>query len=207
MTLAALFSFWAFSMMFVLTPGADWAYAMSAGIRGRFVVSAVAGLLTGYVVLTLIVAAGIGILIAGKPLLMLLLTIAGALYLIWLGSRMLLNPPEPATQHNTIHTENRNKVVLQGALVSGLNPKAFMFFLAFLPPFTMATASWSISVQLFVLGMIHTLSCSVVYMLVGIGARLILSARPTAARFMGRLSGIVMLLLGIYLLYRQIILG
>ncbi|ENT4821167.1 MAG: hypothetical protein E7G19_01920 [Klebsiella michiganensis] len=80
MTLPALFSFWAFSMMFVLTPGAEWAYAMSAGIRGRFVVSAVVGLLTGYVVLTLIVAAGIGILIAGKPLLMLLLTIAGALY-------------------------------------------------------------------------------------------------------------------------------
>lgn len=49
MTLPALFSFWAFSMMFVLTPGADWAYAMSAGIRGRFVVSAVVGLLTGYV--------------------------------------------------------------------------------------------------------------------------------------------------------------
>lgn len=207
MTLPALFSFWAFSMMFVLTPGADWAYAMSAGIRGRFVVSAVVGLLTGYVMLTLIVAAGIGILIVGKPLLMLLLTIVGALYLIWLGSRMLLNPPEPEAQNNTFRNESRYNVALHGALVSGLNPKAFMFFLAFLPPFTMATASWSISVQLFVLGMVHTLSCSVVYLFVGIGAHLILSARPTAARFIGRLSGIIMLLLGVFLLYREVIQG
>lgn len=71
-----------FSIVFALAPGADWAHAMSAGIRGRFVVSAVFGLLTGYVVLTLIVAAGIGILIAGKHILMLLLTLVGAFYLI-----------------------------------------------------------------------------------------------------------------------------
>lgn len=207
MTAAALFSFWAFSMMFVLTPGADWAYAMSAGIRGRYIFSAVLGLLLGYVVLTAIVAAGIGILISGNHLLMLLLATGGALYLIWLGIGMLRNPPGPVAEDRTSPNESWYKVALQGSLVSGLNPKAFMFFLAFLPPFTTATASWSMPIQLFALGMIHTMSCSVVYLLVGIGARLVLSARPAAARFVGRLSGVIMLGLGIFLIYRQITSG
>lgn len=206
MTAAALFSFWVFSMMFVLTPGADWAYAMSAGIRGKYIFSAVLGLILGYVVLTAIVAAGIGILISGKPLLMLLLATGGALYLIWLGIGMLRDPPDPVAEGHSSENNSRRKVALQGALVSGLNPKAFMFFLAFLPPFTTAAASWSMPAQLFTLGMIHTMSCSVVYLLVGIGARLVLRARPTAARVVGRLSGVVMLGLGIFLIYRQILL-
>lgn len=207
MTAAALFSFWAFSMMFVLTPGADWAYAMSAGIRGRYIFSAVFGLLLGYVVLTAIVAAGIGILISGNHLLMLLLATGGALYLIWLGIGMLRNPLVRWQRTTPLRMRAGIKLLLQGSLVSGLNPKAFMFFLAFLPPFTTATASWSMPIQLFALGMIHTMSCSVVYLLVGIGARLVLSARPAAARFVGRLSGVIMLGLGIFLIYRQITSG
>ncbi|ENT4821174.1 MAG: LysE family translocator [Klebsiella michiganensis] len=205
MTGTALFSFWAFSLMFVMTPGADWAYAMTAGIQGRRVVPAVLGLLVGYVILTVIVAAGVGMLIAGNPTVMILLAVAGALYLLWLGTGMLRHPPAPATAQENLRNESWLRVALQGALVSGLNPKAFMFFLAFLPPFTSPSVSWSVPVQLFALGIIHTLSCSVVYMLVGVFARLVLSARPSAARFVGRLSGIVMLLLGAFLLYREIV--
>ena len=67
---ATLFAFWAFSLLFVVTPGADWAYAIAAGIRGKGVFPAVVGLLAGYVVLTVIVAAGVGVLIASQPMLM-----------------------------------------------------------------------------------------------------------------------------------------
>lgn len=48
-------AFWALSMMFVITPGADWAYAISAG------------LLLGHLMATLIVAAGIGALVTSVP--------------------------------------------------------------------------------------------------------------------------------------------
>lgn len=205
MTATALVSFWAFSLMFVLTPGADWAYAMGAGIRGRHVIPAVLGLLVGYIVLTVIVAAGVGFLIAGNPLLMAILTVGGALYLIYLGIRMFMQPPTPAVDNLAPRNKSGYRVVLQGALVSGLNPKALMFFIAFLPPFTMASGGWSMPVQLFILGMVHTLSCSVVYLGVAIGAGVLLSARPAAALLIGRLSGGVVLVLGIFLLYRQMI--
>ena len=37
---SAVVAFWAVSLMFVLTPGADWAYAIAAGLRHRTVVPA-----------------------------------------------------------------------------------------------------------------------------------------------------------------------
>ena len=38
MTLALFAAFWAVSILLVITPGMDWAYVISAGIRGRVVV-------------------------------------------------------------------------------------------------------------------------------------------------------------------------
>lgn len=49
MTLALFAAFWAVSILLVITPGMDWAYVISAGIRGRVVVPAVAGLLFGQI--------------------------------------------------------------------------------------------------------------------------------------------------------------
>ncbi|WP_394525483.1 hypothetical protein [Paenarthrobacter nicotinovorans] len=38
MPFGTLAAFWAVSFLFVITPGADWAYAISAGLRHRTVV-------------------------------------------------------------------------------------------------------------------------------------------------------------------------
>lgn len=199
MSSATLFSFWAFSLFFVFTPGADWAYAITAGIRGKGVMAAVLGLLAGYVALTLIVAAGFGMMIAGNRTVIASLTLAGALYLGWLGVSLIRNPPIPHAAVSNTPPESRARLFLRGTLVSGLNPKAFLFFLAFLPPWTNSAARWSISTQMVVLGLLYTASCSVVYSLVGLGASAALSSRPTAARVIGRLSGAVMLLLAVML--------
>lgn len=203
MSMATLLSFWFFSLIFVVIPGADWAYAISAGIRGRHI-PAVVGLIAGYVVMTIIVAIGIGPLVAGNQVLMVLLTLAGALYLIWLGWNLLRQPVGPVTHTEDTTTGSRLSAAAKGAMVSGLNPKAFVFFLAFLPPFTVAGAAWALPMQLFILGMIYTLSCLVVYMLVGYGAHIVLSTRPEATRVVSRLSGVIILLLGIFLLYQQL---
>jgi len=202
---ATLFAFWAFSLLFVVTPGADWAYAIAAGIRGKGVFPAVVGLLAGYVVLTVIVAAGVGVLIASQPMLMSALTVAGSCYMGWLGLDMLRNPPVPKAAGEEANADTWTSWALKGAFVSGLNPKAFLFFLAFLPPWTANDASWSIPVQIVALGLIHTASCSVVYSLVGVGAKLALGTRPSAALIIGRMSGVVMFSLGVLLMYRAII--
>ncbi|MFF7982089.1 LysE family translocator [Streptomyces sp. NPDC007901] len=67
------------------TPGADWAYVIAAGVRGRSVVRAVAGLMAGYAPHTAPTVAGLAVLLANSPALLTVLTVAGAGYLVWLG--------------------------------------------------------------------------------------------------------------------------
>lgn len=96
MTLALFAAFWAVSILLVITPGMDWAYVISAGIRGRVVVPAVAGLLFGHLLMIAIVVAGVGALLIGNPLALTALTLLGAAYLLWIGCNMLLHRRCPA---------------------------------------------------------------------------------------------------------------
>lgn len=77
------FLFVSFSL--AMTPGADWAYAIAAGLGRYRAVSAVAGLCTGYIFHTILLVAGMAALIASSPQLLSWLTLAGAAYLLWLG--------------------------------------------------------------------------------------------------------------------------
>ena len=78
MEMSIVVGFWLVSFLLIMTPGADWAYAISAGINGRRVVPAVMGLMSGHLLATVIVVAGVGVLIAGHPLALSLLTVLGA---------------------------------------------------------------------------------------------------------------------------------
>lgn len=203
MAVGTVAAFWAVSFLLVLVPGADWAYAIAAGLRDRTVLPAVGGLLAGYVVLTAVVAAGVAALVAGSPLVMTTLTVAGAAYLVWLGVTTLARPSVPrAGEERTGHSWVRRAV--KGAGISGLNPKALLLFLALLPQFTDPHAQWPLAVQIALLGLVHTASCAAVYTGVGTGARLVLRARPAAARVVTRVSGAAMVAIGVTLLVEQI---
>ncbi|MBX8471782.1 LysE family translocator [Pseudomonas sp. RIT778] len=203
MSLSVFAAFWAVSFLFVITPGADWAYAISAGLFGRVVLPAVAGLLIGHLLATLVVAAGVGGLVASNPLALSVLTIGGSLYLLWLGINMLRNPSTPEAAE-TQASGSWSRWTLKGACVSGLNPKVFLLFLALLPQFTDPTAAWPVPMQIMALGLLHALSCGVIYLLVGFGSRSVLQARPVAARFVSRLSGAIMILIAAILLAEQL---
>ncbi len=57
MEMSIVAGFWVVSFLLIMTPGADWAYAISAGINGRRVVPAVMGLMSGHLLATLGVSA------------------------------------------------------------------------------------------------------------------------------------------------------
>ena len=202
MAVGAVVAFWALSFVFVITPGADWAYTISAGLRNR-VLPAVAGLLVGHLAVTAIVAAGVGTLLAGAPVALTVLTVAGAAYLVWLGVGTLARPSMPKAGEEQA-PGSWTRWAAKGAGVSGLNPKVFLLFLALLPQFTSPNADWPLWGQIAVLGLVHTASCAVVYTGVGVGARVVLSARPTAARMVTRISGVAMVLIGSVLLVEQV---
>ncbi len=203
MAISILTAFWAVSMLFVITPGADWAYAISAGMRGRWVMPAVAGMLSGHLLATLVVAAGVGSLIAGHPLALTLLTVAGACYLIWLGGNLMLSPAVPQAARSEAG-ETGSRWAFKGFCVSGLNPKVFLLFLALLPQFTDPQSNWPLPLQILLLGLVHLCSSLVVYSLVGYGAKAVLASRPQAARWVGRVSGAAMILVAVGLVAAQI---
>jgi threonine/homoserine/homoserine lactone efflux protein len=203
MTIGAFAGFWVVSFALVITPGADWAYAIAAGLRHRTVVPAVGGLLTGHLIATAAVAAGMAALVARSPLVLTALTAAGAAYLVWLGIGILTRPSTPHAAAEQPGSWVRQ--VVKGAAVSGLNPKLFLLFLALLPQFVNQDAKWPVAVQIVALGLVHITSCAVIYSLVGTSARRVLRARPAAARIVSRISGTVMVVLGVALLVEQLI--
>ena len=204
MPVATIAAFWGVSMLFVLTPGADWAYAISSGLRHSSVVPAVGGLLSGHLLATAVVAAGVATLLAGSPTMLAVLTVAGAGYLIWLGVAMLRHPAS-VHAHPEEAAGSTWRQAIKGFGISGLNPKVFLLFLALLPQFVVAIASWPVAGQILVLGLVHVTNCAVVYTGVGVGARTVLRARPAAARWVSRISGAAMIIIAAVLIGEQVL--
>ncbi|GAA4003995.1 LysE family transporter [Allokutzneria multivorans] len=203
MAVSSIAAFWAVSVLLILVPGADWAYTISAGLQDRSVLPAVSGLLLGYVGLTAVVAAGVAALVASTPFVLTALTAVGALYLVWIGATTLARPAVPGASVDSPGQTPRLARVLKGAGISGLNPKALLLFLALLPQFTNPSGSWPLAAQIGALGVVHTLTCAAVYLSVGVLARVVLRARPAAARVVSRISGAAMVLIGVLLLVQS----
>lgn len=204
MAMGSLAAFWVVSFLLVLTPGPDWAYAISAGLRYRSVIPAVVGLLAGYVVITVVVAGGAAAVLAATPGALGVLTVIGAGYLAWLGVSTIRHPPTPQQAPGGGPAGSWLDQLGRGAATSGLNPKALLLFLALLPQFTDPQGAWPVALQVTVLGGLHMASCAIVYLGVGSGSRAVLRTRPTAARAVSRFSGIAMTLIAAGLLAEQL---
>ncbi|MEW2549478.1 LysE family translocator [Streptomyces sp. NPDC047002] len=195
-TLAA---FLALDLLLVLTPGADWAYAIAAGLRDRSIVPAVAGLIAGYAGYTLLAVGGLVLIVARSPGVLTALTAAGAAYLMWLGGGVLRRPAVPAAGAEA-PAAPPGRTLLRGVGVSGLNPKALLFYFALFPQFVDPAHGWPVAAQTALLGVVHMVSCTLVYLAVGALARTVLRTRPAAARAVTRTSGAAMIAIGALLL-------
>lgn len=80
-----------------------------------------------------------------------------------------------------------------------------MLYLALLPQFADQHGDWPLAAQIGLLGLVHMLTAGAVYLGVGTLAKTLLSARPTAARVITRLSGVAMIALGGLLLAEHLI--
>ncbi|QNP74202.1 LysE family translocator [Streptomyces roseirectus] len=200
MDISTVAAFLAIDLLLVLTPGADWAYVISAGLRERAVLPAVAGLLTGYVGYTLLAVAGLVVIVASSATLLTALTFAGAGYLIWLG---VLTRPAALSAADGAPADSRARILLRGAGISGLNPKALLLYFSLFPQFIDAHTGWPVAAQTGLLGALHTTACAVVYLTVGLFAGTVLRTRPTAARVVTRVSGVLMVTIGAVLLLEQ----
>ncbi|UYO98506.1 LysE family transporter [Microbacterium sp. M28] len=138
MSLTVWLSLLAASVVISFTPGAGAINTMSNALNEgwRRAVWGVIGQQLALIVHVVIVAAGVGLLVARSPLLFDVVRYAGAAYLVFLGIRMMLAKPAAEDDIETLRLpESRLSMVRRGFWVNLLNPKAIVFFLAFIPQF------------------------------------------------------------------------
>ncbi|MFC9235236.1 LysE family translocator [Streptomyces decoyicus] len=196
-------AFLAVDLLLVFTPGADWAYAIGAGLRDRSVLPAVAGLIAGYAGYTLLAVAGLVVLVASSATVLTALTVAGAAYLMWLGWGVLRRPAALGASTEPM-SSSRGQIMLKGAGISGLNPKALLLYFSLFPQFVDPTGGWPVAVQTGLFGTLHMTACALVYLAVGVLARTVLKTRPSAARAVTRASGVMMIAIGAFLLAERL---
>lgn len=188
------------------TPGVDWAYSITAGLKQRSFVPAVAGLCGGYLLHTLLLVAGLAALLTGIPGMLGWLTAAGAAYLLWLGLTTIRSWRGASFGNTEVRVPaNQFRTFLQGMGTSGINPKGLLFYVALVPQFVSPEASLPVPVQSGLLGLTFVLLVAVVYTCVALLARKLLHSRPGAARRVTLASGIIMVALGAVLLSEQLV--
>ena len=132
----SLLGFIAAALVLLLTPGPGVMYivARSIGQGSRAGLVSVLGLSAGALVHVAAAAAGISTILLASATAFGLVKAAGAAYLIYLGIRTLLARGAVASTEACTPRSSR-RLFADGVLVSVLNPKIALFFLAFLPQF------------------------------------------------------------------------
>ncbi|KGJ72089.1 lysine transporter LysE [Cryobacterium roopkundense] len=120
------------------TPGAGAINTMNNSLNSGFRRSiwGIFGQQVALIVHVIVVALGVGVLVAGSPVLFNIIRYAGAAYLVFLGIRLFLHRPDPDRDLAVPLTrEPAWSMFRRGLWVNMLNPKALVFFLAFMPQF------------------------------------------------------------------------
>lgn len=123
------------SLGLVLTPGPDTilvaSHAAKGGLRAGF--CATAGVVVGGLWYVALCGFGFLSLLTAFPTVFVTVKIVGALYLAWLGIKLLRSAANPMPQD--AETLALGRPFWQGVLTTILNPKVALFFLAVLPQF------------------------------------------------------------------------
>jgi len=141
-SLAHWIGFFTAAVLLNLSPGPDMAFILGhtikSGTRAGF--SAVFGIWTGACIHVLLAAFGLSAILAASAIAFSAIKWVGAVYLVWLGIQALRSKGEGGFVKAAGETFGWRRIYQQGVLVSLLNPKVAIFFLAFLPQFVIEGA-------------------------------------------------------------------
>lgn len=135
MTLTTWLGFLLASILIAITPGPGAVISMSTGMRHGYwaALAAILGLQSAILIHLLIVALGLGAVLAASEAAFFAVKLIGAAYLIWLGIQKWRAVPTPVNANAPLL--RRKGLFLQGILVNLTNPKAIIFIGALVPQF------------------------------------------------------------------------
>ena len=158
MLLPSILLFAATEFFLSLSPGPAVLLVVSQAVRSGIRASLLGtiGILTGNAIYFAISALGLGVILITSEALFLLIKWTGAVYLIYLGLKMIRDTlvSTPAKAQMVIPV-SRRRLFRQGLLTQLANPKAILFFTALLPQFV--DANQAAAYQFFLLGVISVM--------------------------------------------------
>ncbi|MCC2617975.1 LysE family translocator [Aestuariibacter halophilus] len=191
-----------------ISPGPSNLYIMARSLSQGYQAgtAAASGMALGSLTYVLATALGIAVIFTYSPLAYLVLKLAGAGYLIYLGVQYFRHGQAHHPEKPTVRWMTRPAIFRQSIVVELTNPKTALFFLAFLPQFVDPDQG-AVMLQLFVLGITYTiiglLSDLTVVMLSGTLGRW-LSQHPRFSQWQDYTSGVMLLGLGMFILYQTV---
>ena len=186
-------------IVFLLIPGPGNLALITSTGKGRISggLAATLGVILGDQVLMWLAVAGVAALLSAYPAAFHAVQWLGAGYLAWLGGRMLLARPGAAP---VLHIKPRH-YLRQAFMITLLNPKAIVFYMAFFPLFVDPVRHQGLATFAFM-----ALTIAVLTFLYGLVAVLLthflaerLRANPIVSRALGKLVGLFLIGFGIKL--------
>ena len=159
------------SIFLTLSPGPDIIYVLSQSLVGGYRRGLIiaAGLVTGIIVHTSLVAFGVSLVIKNSETLFWGIKIAGALYLFYLAYKVYISSRGEgfSSSEETKISKSSFSYYKTGLVMNMLNPKVTIFFLAFFPGFLWDTDS-NLVLQFYSLGGLFMLQAFLIFSVVSV---------------------------------------
>ncbi len=141
MSLGLWLTFVVAAIVIAITPGPGSVLVLATGLRYRYsaVFRTLLGLELALLIHLVIVALGLGALLATSNAAFLTMKIIGAAYLVWLGVQKWRAPVE-SIDTTKVHISKSGRLFRQGLFVNLTNPKAVIFIAALVPQFIVMSA-------------------------------------------------------------------
>jgi threonine/homoserine/homoserine lactone efflux protein len=201
-----LVTFFAASIAIIMVPGPSVLFTLARGVAwGRTVaVLTVLGNSIGTLVLSIVVAIGLGPFLSHSKVFSIVLQLAGGCYLIFLGTDAMRHRHADAQAMTKREGERPSnlRIVRQGFTVGVLNPKSVVFFAAVFPHFVDRTKG-SVTVQLLLFGAIFSVMAFMsdgTWGLIAGTAREWLSGSPQRLVVLRTIGACVMMILGVLII-------
>ncbi|WP_298761760.1 LysE family translocator [uncultured Psychroserpens sp.] len=159
-----LISFTLATSALAISPGPDNIYVLMQSIVNgkKFGLATVAGLISGCLVHTTLVAFGVSALIKENDTLLFIIKLLGALYLLYLAFKVYKSSDKLSLGSEHIPKKSLGQLFKQGFIMNVLNPKVSIFFLAFFPGFLFSD-TMSTVIQFYVLGLLFMFVSTIIF--------------------------------------------
>lgn len=202
MTIEAWLAFVAASVVLLIIPGptilAVISYSMAHGRRASLPL--VAGVALGDSTALAVSLVGLGAILAASSFWFTVAKVCGGLYLLYLGVSLLFTKSSPVAGSSRGLHGSKWRIFGNTYLVTALNPKGIVFFIAFLPQFVSTQADMTLQLTILAMTFVGLATVNaVLYTVFASSIRGLLSSAAAQRRF-NRAGGVLLSVAGIWAL-------